>query len=289
MELRQLENFIEVCRQMSITKAANNMYITQQGMSKSIRSLETELGVPLFTRTANSLIPTEYGRILLKYAEQIDALYLQILYEISSTKSSGNANIRIGIPHGLVNVMPRNCFLKFMENHPNISLSMEEYDDETLDEAVRDGAVDIGFCIEPVPRAGITVHAVQTYKTFYMLSESHPLAGEECIDLRLLKDENFIGFGEGNKGHKQLAERCLRAGFTAKIGIRSNDMELIRQMCRLGLGIGFFVGDADAELPGLKIVPDKVPNWNYTICLCTSSSKSLSDAELAFLREFSNW
>ena len=289
MELRQLENFIEVCCQMSITKAANNMYITQQGMSKSIRSLETELGVPLFTRTANSLVPTEYGRILLKYAEQIDALYLQSLYEISNAKSGGCANVRIGIPRGLVNVMPRNCFLHFMENHPNISLSMEEFDDESLDEAVRDMTVDIGFCVEPVSREGIKVHTVHTYKTFYMLSESHPLAGKEFIDLRLLKDENFIGFGEGNKGHKQLVERCLRAGFTPKIGICSNDMELIRQMCRLGLGIGFFVGEADAELPGLKIVPDKVPNWNYTICLCTSSSKCLSEAETAFLKEFSKW
>lgn len=289
MELRQLENFIEVCRQMSITKAANNMYITQQGMSKSIRSLETELGVPLFIRTANTLVPTEYGRVLLKYAEQIDNLYLQSLYEISNIKASGSVNLNIGIPHGLVNIMPRSCFLKFMENHPDISLSMEEYDDEVLDEAVRNGTLDIGFCVEPVSREGITVHASQTYKTFYMLAENHPLAREESIDLRLLKDENFIGFGEGNKGHKQLAERCLRAGFTPKIGIHSNDMELIRQMCRMGLGIGFFVGDANTKLPGLSIVPDKVPNWNHTICLCTSSSKCLSAAEHAFLEDFSRW
>lgn len=289
MELRQLENFIEVCRQLSITKAANNMYITQQGMSKSIRSLETELGVPLFTRTANALVPTEYGRILLKYAEKIDTVYLETLYEISNAKSSSSANLRIGIPHGLVNVLPETRFLSFMEKHPEICLTMEEYDDDTLDEAVQNGAVDVGFCIEPVPREGITVHAIHTYKTFYMLAENHPLAGEDCIDLRLLKDENFIGFGEGNKGHKQLAERCLRAGFTPKIGIRSNDMDLIRQMCRMGLGIGFFVGDEQAELPGLKIIPDKVPNWNYTICLCTSASKTICSAELSFLKEFSQW
>lgn len=289
MEIRQLENFLEVYKQMSITKAANNMYITQQGMSKSVRSLESELGVPLFIRSGSNIVPTEYARILVRYAEQIDSLYMKALYEIDSLKTSGRTQLRVGIPHGLANILPRELFLTFTERMPNVALSMGEYDDYTLDEMLENGSLDMGFCIEPVPKDKLKIHASHTYKTFYMLSDQHPLAREEYLDLRDLKDESFIGFGDHNKGHEQLVERCLRAGFVPKLGIHTNDMLMLRNLCSMRLGIGFFVGDQREELAGLSVIPDKVPNWNYTVCLCTALSHVLNEAEQAFVEVFSRW
>ncbi|MEI3101392.1 MAG: LysR family transcriptional regulator [Oscillospiraceae bacterium] len=54
MDIKQLEYFVEVCRYMSFTKAAANQYISQQGMSKSIKRLEEELGIALFRRSSSS-------------------------------------------------------------------------------------------------------------------------------------------------------------------------------------------------------------------------------------------
>lgn len=62
VDFRQLETFVEVCEQMSFTKAASNLYISQQGVSKSIKTLEDELGVSLFLRTNSSISLTNYGR-----------------------------------------------------------------------------------------------------------------------------------------------------------------------------------------------------------------------------------
>lgn len=289
MDIRQLENFIEVCRQASLTKAANNMYITQQGMSKSIRNLETELGVPLFSRRGMSLTPTEYGRLLLKYAENINEQYLCALGEIEKLKSREVDYIKIGIPHGLTNTLPENVFSSFRALRPDVNVLLEEFDDYALDLAVESGEVNIGFCVEPVSKEHLVIHSTHVSKTYYLLPESHPLANSKSIDLRDLKNENFIGFGDHHKGHQQLVERCLRAGFSPRMSIQSHDADFNRKMCSLGLGIGFHVGNPDVVLPGVKIIPDKVPNWNYSISLCTASGKTLSAAEETFINAFKKW
>ena len=84
MDFRQLETFVEVCEQMSFTKAASNLYISQQGVSKSIKTLEDELGAPLFLRTNSSISLTNYGVILLRYAEELVRGYTKVLTEINA-------------------------------------------------------------------------------------------------------------------------------------------------------------------------------------------------------------
>ena len=69
MEQRQLLNFLSVCEEKSITKAADRRIITRQGLSKSIRDLEEELGVKLFERDKNRVELTEYGTVLEKAAK----------------------------------------------------------------------------------------------------------------------------------------------------------------------------------------------------------------------------
>ena len=82
VDFRQLETFVEVCEQMSFTKAASNLYISQQGVSKSIKTLEDELGVSLFLRTNSSISLTNYGVILQRYAEDLVNNYTKVLTSI---------------------------------------------------------------------------------------------------------------------------------------------------------------------------------------------------------------
>ena len=64
MEFRQLQHFLVVAQELNFSKAAQKSYITQQALSKSIKILEKELGVPLFERLPRGLALTEYGTVL---------------------------------------------------------------------------------------------------------------------------------------------------------------------------------------------------------------------------------
>ena len=71
MTFQQLRYLLEVHRTGSISKAAENLFVSRPAISLSISSLETELGYPLFLRTQNGLIPSPQGQLVLKYANTI--------------------------------------------------------------------------------------------------------------------------------------------------------------------------------------------------------------------------
>ena len=127
MDFRQLENFIEVSEQMSFTKAANNLYISQQGLSKSIKALEDELGVRLFYRTGSLLSLTNYGAILLPRAKEMVQGYKTLLDEVSIEKSSMKKTVQVGLTRGMVTFLPSQLLASYAKNHPDVKLSIQDY------------------------------------------------------------------------------------------------------------------------------------------------------------------
>lgn len=109
MDIRQIEYFIEVCRCMSFTKAAENLYISQQGMSQSIKRLEGELGVKLFNRTSSSLELTQYAECFLPYAKELIRNYNMARGELISLQSINAGQLRVGIAHGWSTSCPPSC------------------------------------------------------------------------------------------------------------------------------------------------------------------------------------
>jgi DNA-binding transcriptional LysR family regulator len=88
MEYRQLVNFLTACKEKSISAAAEKLYISQQGLSKSIKQLEKSLDVPLFFRTRHGIEPTEFGAALQKAAGS----YLESVYKVKKDSGSGSYN-----------------------------------------------------------------------------------------------------------------------------------------------------------------------------------------------------
>ena len=71
MELRQLQYVIKIAECGTMLKAAQELYISQSGLTRSLKTLEKELGMELFDRINNRLILNEYGKILLQMKSQV--------------------------------------------------------------------------------------------------------------------------------------------------------------------------------------------------------------------------
>ena len=289
MDFRQLENFVEVCERMSFTKAANNLYISQQGVSKSVKALEEELGVRLFFRSNSSIALTNYGMILLQHARGLVKDYTAILTEINAEKNRDKDSIMIGLTNGVSNFLPMNLLEDYLQSHPNIRVSIREYNDTTVDEALLNGEINIGFCVGPVDRKTLKIHHTHNMNLYFLLGEKHPLANETAIDLRQLKNDCFIAMGDGEKGQASFLERCRKAGFVPNIGIKVSDVELMMSLCRKNLGIGVYAGDSPAKLPGLRIIPDKLHVWEYSMHICTAVEHGVSAQEEEFISYFRKW
>ena len=98
MELRQIQYFIQLYKDRNITKASQSLFISQQGLSKSIAKLEEELGFSLFERSASGAVPTGSADRLYSYFEQVLVSYQKLSAEIEHL--SNEPALKIAAPEG---------------------------------------------------------------------------------------------------------------------------------------------------------------------------------------------
>lgn len=121
MEFRQLQHFLVVAQELNFSKAAQKSYITQQALSKSIKILEKELGVPLFERLPRGLALTEYGSILLKHGHSIINELAETYTDIRQKKNANCQNLTIAMTAGVEDVFPLSIIFVFKKSIRNIN------------------------------------------------------------------------------------------------------------------------------------------------------------------------
>src|SRR5262249_54892656 len=98
MELRELRNFMRVARAGSVSRAAKELRLAQPALSRQIKKLEHELGVPLFSRHGRGVRLSAAGSLLLERAEAIAQLVHQTSEEIREERSPARGRITLGVP-----------------------------------------------------------------------------------------------------------------------------------------------------------------------------------------------
>ena len=139
MDIRQLDYFIVVAQLGSFTKAADELFLSRQALSKAVRNLEHELGQPLLANRDNHLELTDAGRTLLDDAAPVVEAFKQL--ERRHVGCVGAPALRrtlsVAMAHGTALSMPDRAIDAFREEHPDIVLSVEEVTTETAIDMVR--------------------------------------------------------------------------------------------------------------------------------------------------------
>lgn len=98
MTLSQINCFLTVARERSITRAANRLYISQPAISKSVSALEKELGFPLFRRRDSGVALTHAGQLLFDFFSRSQMEFSYLLSSIRHTEVTGRTTVRLGCP-----------------------------------------------------------------------------------------------------------------------------------------------------------------------------------------------
>lgn len=194
MTLNQLRYFCMASRCHSITKAAEELYVTQPTVSVAIRDLEIEFGVSLFSRKGNQLILTREGEefyqkanYILQYCNELQADY--------SNLSRVRPPIRIGIPPMLSTVFFPELLLAFSEEHPEIAVSLEEYGSVRACNLVQDDTLDLALVNMEQYNIDKFHHAVLADdQVVFCVAKNHPLAGREVVSIQDMAKQPLIFF-----------------------------------------------------------------------------------------------
>lgn len=143
IELKHIEQVVEIYTAGSITDAARNLNLTQPALSKSIAKLEQQLGVKLFRRGAGGLQPTEYGRLVATRGGPLLNSALKLRQEINIQASGGSGHLRIGAAPS-ARVLPlRSIIPEICARFPELRLQIQMESGKRLLEGMADNRFDI--------------------------------------------------------------------------------------------------------------------------------------------------
>ena len=284
----QLKCYITVCRYMSFTKAANQLLITQQGISKIISRMEEELDVPLFVRQNMKLELTDYGKLFLNSAIGILREYNSVTEQLAQMREQNVASLNIYLPTGMMHVFPLDAFSRFRDSYPEINLNLQQASDIECENALVSGKADVAFCAMPVDTNVFTVHATKSQPVYFLVSRKNPLSRCRTINVSQLRDEQFITIDADNKCGDGFVSRCEQAGFTPKVYMRTADTHLIGELCRENAGISFYIGEPVDIPEGVAVIPEDTMN-TWDVGIVTLAYRKPSKLAEEFISFFKNW
>src|SRR5690625_5182124 len=237
MELRQLEYFMEVCKELHFTRAAENLNIAQPTLSQQIKSLEDKVGIPLFDRIGKRIALTEAGRILLNHSQRV-------FYEIDQAQAALRdlnglqiGNLTVGSLYSCVNYLLTPAILKFKQLYPNVELSILGLRNEEIINSLHENKLDLGITFLPIEDKEMKAIPLFTEELSLAVPLDHPLAKEQEVDMRVLGDVPVISLPESYFLRKMIDAYCTEIGITLKPIIELSTLESLVQMVAEGVGI----------------------------------------------------
>lgn len=256
METKHIRYFCTVYEQQSINKAAKQLYISPQGLSKIIGQLEAELHAELFLRTKQGMIPTETGTYFYKYSRNIFYKLEELEYGIRRIRDR-EKKMMIGFSCGTLNLFDFHVVRDLSKEFPDFHVQWEEDNNQGIISKVMKGELDLAFVIgdhipeelERFPMYSATPQAI--------VYEGHPFYEREKICIRDLKEEPLITLNEKFHTYHELLRRCHDFGFSPNIIARTMESPLIYRFVKEkhGIGIDVDIHSDHAFSMGLRQVP----------------------------------
>lgn len=237
MEIRDLRNFVKVVQAGSFTKAANQSFVSQPSLSKSIKRLEEELDVELLERTTRFIRLTEEGKVVFEQSKKAISAMDEIQLHLNDLRHIHTGTIKIGIPPLISTLFFPTLARTFHQKYPNVQLELHERGAKLIGQLVDEGIVSLGFVVLPTNDILFDVRSFIEDEFVLFIHKEHPLAQKEIVSIKELKHESFITFSEEFTLHDVVIQACNKAGFIANVAYKSSQWDLIIELVASQLGI----------------------------------------------------
>ncbi|TCP57252.1 DNA-binding transcriptional LysR family regulator [Tamaricihabitans halophyticus] len=258
MELRHLRAFVAVAEELSFSRAAARLNISQPPLSQQIKRLEREIGVPLLSRTTRSVSLTAAGEVFLHEVRAALA-GLQDATKAAHRAAAGQlGTVRLGFSGPTSYQALLTIARTFREHRPDVRLEIVGplYGGELVTKLIA-RETDAGLLRLPVAAPGTRVRELARHPLVAALPAEHPLAGRKSIGLSELRDEVWISYpaGRGSVVNQTVRDACLAEGFAFQRKQEAPDTHTILSLVGAGMGVGMVPNSAEhLEVPNVTLV-----------------------------------
>ncbi|POX42581.1 LysR family transcriptional regulator [Streptomyces sp. Ru73] len=259
MELRHLHAFVAVAEELSFTRAAERLHISQPPLSQQIKRLEREVGTALLRRTTRSVELTAAGAAFL--AGVRDALgSLDAAKEAAHRAAAGESGtVRLGFSGPTSYRELAAITREFRVKRPHVRLEVAgPFFAGELAGRLRLGELDAGLVRLPLPDAGLRVVELLRHPLAAAVPAGHPLAARDVLRLADLDGVPLVGYpsGRGSVVRKLLRITFAERGLTLEVAQEAPDTHTILSLVAAGAGVGLVpVSARHLGVPGVTLLP----------------------------------
>ena len=241
MDLRQLAHFVAVAEERHFTRASQRLDVAQSTISSSVRSLERELGAPLFERTTRRVELTDVGQALLPDARRTLAAASAARARVDAVTGLLAGKVTVGTGKTL-HLEIANGLERFSAEHPGIDIDLHQAGSVELLEAVGDGRLDfapLGLVEPPPERTLETVQVIQVHDEpmMFACSRTHRLAERKAVRLSEVADERFADLGR-DWAIRIVNDRAFsELGRPRRVAFETNDVDELLEVVGRGLAV----------------------------------------------------
>jgi DNA-binding transcriptional LysR family regulator len=280
----RLRQFAAVASAEHLTRAAEQLGVPQPTLSRTIAHLESDLGVPLFTRPGRNIRLTRHGRVLTDAAERALAILDDALDQVTGEADPAHGRVAFAFLHTLgTDVVPR-LLRDFRTEYPAIRFALVQDTSREMLGQLLAGVVDICLTV-PVPAsANVRSESLDEQRVDLVVPAGHPLARRQAIRLAEAAGEDFICTLPSNSLRIITDELCEAAGFVPRIVFESEQVATIRGLVGAGLGVALLPAGTELD-PAVTSVRITRPKAARTICVNWMADRELT-APVAEFRDF---
>lgn len=271
MDIRSLRYFVEVVQLNGFSRAADQLFVTQPAISRSIKKLEDELGYSVLIREKEGVRLTDEGIILLTHAKQILAQFKSMEQALKEKSGSLTGVLPVGLPPVIASTYFADIIMAFSQRYPQVELKILELGTRKMRDAMLNGEVETAAVMLPFDDERFDLHVFSTDRLMLLVNEQHPLAKRDHVKFIELVKQPFIFFSDDFLINELVVSACGIYGYKPVISGRSSHLDLVTGLVRAGVGITLLPDSMwhNTSSDGLAIIPVVEPTLTYDLALAT--------------------
>ncbi|HIF17301.1 MAG TPA: HTH-type transcriptional regulator CysB [Cycloclasticus sp.] len=241
MKLQQLRYIWEVSKNnLNVSATAESIYTSQPGISKQIRILEDELGIPVFTRNGKHLTSmTPAGKKIIDIAGEMLTQAQNIRNIAREYRDESKGSLSIATTHTQARYALPSVIKTFMNDMPDVSLDIQQGTPVQISEMVSQGKVDLAIATEAIELFdNLVMLPCYSWDRCILVPKGHPLTEIKRLSLSDVAAHPLITYVFGFTGRSKLDEAFSSENLSPDVALTAVDADVIKTYVRLGLGVG---------------------------------------------------
>lgn len=221
---RRLQVFHCVARQLSFTRAAEQLFMTQPAVTFQIKQLEEHFNARLFDRSHGRIALTVAGRTALEYAEKILLLHEELEKRMGELTGGIAGPLMLGASTTIAEFMLPQILGEFKARYPDVQTRLTVANSETIESRIADHTLDVGLIESPSTLANLSSEVCCEDELVLICAPSHPLGRRIAVTPEEVAAQPFVSREPGS-GTREFTDRYFRSA-----GIQPEDIERVMEL-----------------------------------------------------------